>query len=113
MLFYLRFAGLQRWQSSAAAPASAIQQNVELNNRLPAQDLRMAQTSIDFNVEAMTALLDHDNHEMRAKFRCGELWYQLLMFKRAALNSSFSGYFFSCLYHIKNDIVVYVQAISI
>lgn len=68
-LISARFAGLQRWQSSAAAPASAIQQNVELNNRLPAQDLRMAQTSIDFNVEAMTALLDHDNHEMRAKFR--------------------------------------------
>ncbi|XP_047469325.1 acyl-coenzyme A oxidase 3, peroxisomal-like [Penaeus chinensis] len=64
-----RFAGLQRWQSSAAAPATAIQKNVELNNRFPTQDLRMAQTSVDFNVEAMTALLDHDNHEMRAKFR--------------------------------------------
>lgn len=71
MLLYLRFAGLQRWQSSAAAPASAVQKNLELNNRLPTQDLRIAQTNVEFNVEAMTALVDHDNHEMRAKFRYG------------------------------------------
>lgn len=71
MSIFFRFAGLQRWQSSAAAAASAVQQNVELNNRLPAQELRVAQSNVNFNVEAMTALLDHDNHEMRAKFRYG------------------------------------------
>lgn len=65
---------VQRWQSTAAAVATA---NTEpksakigsLSNQSPPQELRSAHSSYTFNVKAMTALLDHDNHEMRAQFR--------------------------------------------
>lgn len=40
-----------------------------LNNRYLPDDLRGAQSRVAFDVPAMTALLDHDNHDMRKKFR--------------------------------------------
>lgn len=65
-----RCAGVQRWQSTAAAAAAATTpRNEPLSNRTPPQELRAAQSIYNFNVQAMTELLDHDNHAMRAKFR--------------------------------------------
>lgn len=63
----------QRWQTSAAATAANVTPNYQsigpLSNQAPPKDLRAAQTNYTFDIDAMTALLDHDNHEMRAKFR--------------------------------------------
>ncbi|KAK3872008.1 hypothetical protein Pcinc_022888 [Petrolisthes cinctipes] len=61
----------QQWQSTAAAAAAADrnQRVVSLDNKRPPQELRAAQTTHSFDVKSMTALLDHDNHDMRAKFR--------------------------------------------
>ncbi|KAK7065415.1 acyl-Coenzyme A oxidase [Halocaridina rubra] len=62
-----------RWQSTAAAATASVvpkyQEIGSLSNKNSPQELRSAHTNYTFNVEAMTALLDHDNHEMRAKFR--------------------------------------------
>ncbi|KAK8731425.1 hypothetical protein OTU49_007604, partial [Cherax quadricarinatus] len=57
----------QRWQSTSAVAATSSAE--PLSNRTPAEDLRAVQSTYSFNVQAMTTLLDHDNHEMRAKFR--------------------------------------------
>ncbi|XP_063847738.1 uncharacterized protein LOC135092899 isoform X2 [Scylla paramamosain] len=40
-----------------------------LSNRLSPIELRAAQSRMTFDLPAMTALLDHDNHDMRKKFR--------------------------------------------
>lgn len=55
-----------RCQSTAAQSA---QDAAALNNRVAPVDLRAAQSRVTFDLPAMTALLDHDNHEMRKKFR--------------------------------------------
>lgn len=58
----------QQWQSTAAA-TKAGDKFGSLDNRQPPQALRAAQTTHSFDIKSMTALLDHDNHDMRAKFR--------------------------------------------
>ncbi|XP_076068210.1 uncharacterized protein LOC143040727 [Oratosquilla oratoria] len=59
-----------RYQSSAAASAAVeTSDRVSLTNRNPPEQLRAALTNTAFNLDAMTKLLDHDNLEMRAKFR--------------------------------------------
>lgn len=59
-----------RKQSTAAAAASKENDNMlTLSNRLSPEELRQSQTTATFNVEAMTHILDHDNHDMREQFR--------------------------------------------
>lgn len=64
-----RYADSQRWQSTAAAATPKVNYDGSLSNRISPPNLRAAQSNYSFNVKAMTALLDHDNHEMRARFR--------------------------------------------
>lgn len=60
-----------RKQSTAAAAATKEngQSMVTLSNRQSTEDLRLSQTHASFNLQDMTNILDHDNHDMRAKFR--------------------------------------------
>lgn len=62
----------QSTASAAATTTAAKGHEVGvLSNTATPQELRSLQKNVTFNLEAMTALLDHDNHEMRAKFRYG------------------------------------------
>ncbi|KAG7172497.1 acyl-coenzyme A oxidase 3, peroxisomal-like [Homarus americanus] len=61
-----RYTDIQRWLSTAE---TATHPHGSLSNQSPPMDLRSAQSVCNFNIEEMTALLDHDNHEMRTKFR--------------------------------------------
>ena len=52
--------------SSSSASSEAL---VSLSNTSPPSDLRSSWPKPAFDVAAMRQLLDHDNHEMRDKFR--------------------------------------------
>lgn len=55
--------------AAASSPSSPSEALVSLSNTSPPSELRSSWPKPDFDVAAMRHLLDHDNHDMRDKFR--------------------------------------------